>query len=345
MDTYDYPDFDSLSTNIFEWTWDGDYYYDEYLGIYRKEVLWGDLFTQDLHIIGEDYIFVILPYSTYRNFYIYDKAGNLVYEQYVTSDYILTQNYDPATGAVWLGYYDVPIGAVAIPSMSGVGYKVTSVPYSSTAIDIAYPAPYMDRDFPFPPLNVNLTASLIESAFDKVKGKNATDTSLSELDAALNSLAGSSSHAGDYTGILTGISGILNNIWSFLQGVLNSIAGVLQNIWSFLQDVLGSIAGVLQNIWSFLQDVFSPPSVPLDLSPLEGIVVEDKFPFSLPWDLVNSINCLVASPQVPRWEVPIKDEVIVIDFSQFEPLAKIVRFFVTITFVVSLIILTRRLLP
>lgn len=80
----------------------------------------------------------------------------------------------------------------------------------------------------------------------------------------------------------------------------------------------------------------------IDWSPLLKIDVTDKFPFSLPWDLKRIIEMLRAGREAPVWELPIKNEVIVIDFNNFEEIARIARSFNVIIFVVILIILTRR---
>jgi hypothetical protein len=228
--------------------------------------------------------------------------------------------------------------------------------YDSTAVAGNPINNYKDRSIVVPLVYSDREYAGVDDFLGDLSG---TDAESYPTDLPAGSLPDTGSSSIDYTGWLDGILGVLQDIWSFLNGILSGIYGYVQGIWDwlsgifdgvygiwdFLDSVLGNISSLLQSIWDFLQSLFAPPSVSLDLSPLEGIVIKDKFPFSLPWDLVNSVSCLVASPQVPRWEVPIKDEIIVIDFSQFEPLAKIVRFFVTITFVVSLIILTRRLLP
>ncbi len=114
-----------------------------------------------------------------------------------------------------------------------------------------------------------------------------------------------------------------------LSGILDAILSIPQKIIDLLRDLL-----------SFFFTV--PDDVSLDFSPLSDLSLTNKFPFSLPWDLKNSFNMLTAPPVPPRWEIPILTETLVIDFAQFENLALISRSFLSIIFVVVLIILTRR---
>lgn len=78
--------------------------------------------------------------------------------------------------------------------------------------------------------------------------------------------------------------------------------------------------------------------------------LDSKFPFCIPFDLVNCIKSLVATPEAPRWVFPIKverwniDEEIVLDFEMFENVAKVCRTLETFGFTFFLIIKTRDLI-
>lgn len=102
--------------------------------------------------------------------------------------------------------------------------------------------------------------------------------------------------------------------------------------------------GILGSILAFLQSLFTiPDNVSLDFSPLQNLGITDKFPFSLPWDLMNTVSVLMhPTPKPPRWEVPIVTETLIIDFAQFESLALIARSFLSLIFIVSLVMATRR---
>jgi len=100
--------------------------------------------------------------------------------------------------------------------------------------------------------------------------------------------------------------------------------------------ILGSILAFLMNLFKF------PEKIDIDLEPLQNLVLIDRFPFSLPWDLKNSFSLLVAPPVPPRFEIPFITENIVIDLAQFEVWAKISRTFSSILFVGGLILSTRK---
>ncbi len=85
-----------------------------------------------------------------------------------------------------------------------------------------------------------------------------------------------------------------------------------------------------------------PNKVELDFSPLQGLTLTDRFPFCLPWDLARAFEKLLASGEPPRWELPLLDEVIIIDFAKFDSFAKISRSFFSLIFVSSLVVVTRR---
>lgn len=85
-----------------------------------------------------------------------------------------------------------------------------------------------------------------------------------------------------------------------------------------------------------------PQKVELDFSPLQGLLVTDKFPFCLPWDLKRCVEKLISPGSPPRWEVEMVTEKFIIDFSQFETLAAISRSFFALIYVVALVVITRR---
>lgn len=90
------------------------------------------------------------------------------------------------------------------------------------------------------------------------------------------------------------------------------------------------------------------PSIP-GLS-LPEILFKEKFPFCLPWDVYNVFANLVAEPEAPVFEIPMKwefldiDYTLTIDFSMFDEIAKISRFFSSIGFVVFLILISRKVI-
>lgn len=134
------------------------------------------------------------------------------------------------------------------------------------------------------------------------------------------------------------------------QGLVSSIAETIlpelvpdiKEQTGLLEGIIGGIATILSKLENIFTDSGDP--IELDFNPLSGIVLKEKFPFSLPWDLTNSISLLVAAPTPPKFELPILGEVIDIDFTQFETWAQVSRVFTTLIFIVTLIILTKRFL-
>lgn len=81
-------------------------------------------------------------------------------------------------------------------------------------------------------------------------------------------------------------------------------------------------------------------------------MISNKFPFCLPFDLYRAVKLLVAEPVVPHWDVNLKipiseavgggnlDFSFSIDFSQFELIGRLCRWFSTILFTFSLVKVT-----
>ena len=91
----------------------------------------------------------------------------------------------------------------------------------------------------------------------------------------------------------------------------------------------------------------TPPKIPHTTIP--EILFKDKFPFCLPWDIYNLFVVFEDEAEAPRFEIPFKDEKLgidetyVIDFSQFDNIAAIIRFFIGAGFVLALIMISRKL--
>ncbi|MCP3314381.1 hypothetical protein QMM12_19185 [Clostridioides difficile] len=91
----------------------------------------------------------------------------------------------------------------------------------------------------------------------------------------------------------------------------------------------------------------SIPSVDINFSPLWESMqnIKNKFPFSLPWDIYSLFICFDVEPVAPKWELPILNNKVVLDFSNFDEWANIVKFFVYVSFFVSLIVISNKLKP
>jgi len=77
-----------------------------------------------------------------------------------------------------------------------------------------------------------------------------------------------------------------------------------------------------------------------------------KFPFCIPWDIVDLVTAVSAEKKAPKFTLPFKlnskqsskvriDEKVVIDFSKYENLAVICRWFFRLIFIAGLVVLTR----
>lgn len=78
---------------------------------------------------------------------------------------------------------------------------------------------------------------------------------------------------------------------------------------------------------------------------------KEKFPTSIPWDVALVVNAMTAEPEQLKFTLPIKvqsvgiDESIEVDLTseEWEKLAKTCRYLLSITFVLLLIHLTRKM--
>lgn len=80
--------------------------------------------------------------------------------------------------------------------------------------------------------------------------------------------------------------------------------------------------------------------------------LKELFPFCVPFDLIHALKILSADPETPYFEVPVKihsfgidvDYTFVLDFEQFNMIAKVLRTVETLGFIVLLIWVTRDLI-
>ena len=129
-----------------------------------------------------------------------------------------------------------------------------------------------------------------------------------------------------------------------IEGVTDGIertGNILENIKSGINNIGSWILGIPALIASLFT---LPTDVSIDFDGFSNITLFDKFPFSLPWDLQRVITSFQAEPEAPKWELPIFSETITVDFTQFTEWANIVKIFLSIIYMVGLIIITKRFL-
>lgn len=98
-------------------------------------------------------------------------------------------------------------------------------------------------------------------------------------------------------------------------------------------------------------DVPYVPTVPgSDDYEKKNISLKSIFPFCIPFDVYYLINKFVASPTAPKIEIPslsvgeFKTESYTLDFSKYEEYISILRVFVVVSFIISLLVITRALM-
>lgn len=157
--------------------------------------------------------------------------------------------------------------------------------------------------------------------------------------------------------ILGDILAAIRGLWDFLVSILNSILdailsipSILSNIWDWLVNTITSnivsikeaILSIPVAIGNIIESLFVPREMHIDFTPLRNLIIKEKFPFSLPFDIYNLLSFLSAEKEAPKWVFNIKDVELIIDFSEFEHLAIVTRNMLVIIYIIILIILTRR---
>lgn len=162
-----------------------------------------------------------------------------------------------------------------------------------------------------------------------------------------------------------------------LDSIKDAIVGGLQDVGEWIMDIPQNLAEFFTTLWEWLQRIWEAicalPGQIADAferfflgdgtgeGPGEGEAdppdgtpfladLTTLFPFCVPFDLIRLFQVLQAAPQAPYWEVPLDVPSIglhykfVIDMSEFETLAQIVRAGETIGFICGLILITRKLI-
>ncbi len=125
------------------------------------------------------------------------------------------------------------------------------------------------------------------------------------------------------------------------QAVNDALPSALDNALADALPITGTIAGD-----QVMEEVAQNPEG-------LGAVIVSKFPFSIPWDIARTVQLLAAPPVTPRFEFdflgPMADLVggfpgdttIVVDFSEYEIVGQVTRWFSTVMFVYWLAVLTK----
>lgn len=277
-----------------------------------------------------------------QTFYSSDLFGG---STYVGSDTI-SNTYNPSFSSDVLNPNFVPSDVnvdVAFPhSLGGLGENVRDL----TAEQIYQR--YLDSVN-----SVDVAHSIIDGKLEDAKTLSIDFVDTRAVDVALENVipaevsTGSSAEVMEKLGILedsySRINGRVQSLDDSLAGVNTRVNDLTDRVTS-IQDKSSSITNSLEKLKSIPTWLTESPNVSLNLDSFKNIKLYEKFPFSLPWDLKNSVKTFVKPGVAPKWETKIQNVPIVIDFSRFESLALISRSFLYIIFCVVLIILTRKFL-
>lgn len=144
----------------------------------------------------------------------------------------------------------------------------------------------------------------------------------------------------------TALSNYLTDLWNNSDQKFDEMVKLLEENNKYQQklvDSLNEIKALL--IADTVMDFFK------DRSQETAEKAKDKFPTSIPWDISLVLNSMSAEPKNPKFSLPIKiesfkiNETIDIDLStdEWEKLAKTCRYILSVTFILFLIHLSRKL--
>ena len=146
------------------------------------------------------------------------------------------------------------------------------------------------------------------------------------------------------------------------QQKLNELNGIIDSSGSLPMVFPGTEAdlGVLADNPALITDPAAAGEVlniyPADLPQINApsTLWTDKFPFCLPFDIYNLFATFAAEPEIPKFHLLVlpknsfgfnnEDIYFDIDFEPYDKLVKILRFFLSASFVVFLILITRKLI-
>lgn len=182
-----------------------------------------------------------------------------------------------------------------------------------------------------------------------IEKKKVTSMPLPTVDsnARTNAIpATAADNTGGNTGTNTGVtdtSGFWSTLWEWLKKIYDAIC----SIPSAIRAIPKAISDAL--------DLNVPDDISFDFTPLQ--VVTDKFPFCIPWDMINIFRGFKADRVAPKWEIKfpslswgsygtMQEGSFEIDLGkpEFAKVAAVLRYFLLVIFVYGLIIKTRPLI-
>jgi hypothetical protein len=196
------------------------------------------------------------------------------------------------------------------------------------------------------PINANIDTAVYNAVSNSTSTDGVTLKVSSDMDKMVNLTAESivaTNNVGD--NVLDIGADIVNGLNALGEFVVNGINAVTNTISS-------TVASIGEGVQSIVDSIAGAPTVAVNFAPLTiaGSTIATKFPFSIPFDLVNSVSALNVSGVAPHWQYTFPAGIyngtgsIDIDFAQFEDWAKVVRWGMLISFSVGLILITRQII-
>ena len=201
---------------------------------------------------------------------------------------------------------------------------------------------------------------------DITEGQETANSWLSKIYDLLKDIKASIIHGSDSASppgdnesdnpIISDIRDLLEDIKGKLSVLeFTSVISALSNVASAFSDLAGFITEPLKNVVDSLKEIVGEAIRGSDMvddviSAASGIVDAgmSKFPFSIPRDMFLLFNIMRAEPVAPHWKVPLvfmdAEYSIEIDFTEYESVAKVSRAFLTVSFLIGLLFITRRLM-
>lgn len=151
--------------------------------------------------------------------------------------------------------------------------------------------------------------------------------------------------------------GMVNDLDEAFKNVIGVLEGLGENVTdkekeqAISDGITKEIENVIENTQERVES--KNPSIPStpSLGALDSPGLDDKFPFCIPFDLIDLVSALDADPEAPKFTIPIIknekygwDYSIDVDWSDFDVVAKVCRSVEVFCFIGFLILKTRSLI-
>lgn len=150
------------------------------------------------------------------------------------------------------------------------------------------------------------------------------------------------------------LQGVTDGINVHVRDVVGTLGQINDQIRSQTQaqvtDVDATDATAAENTATNSDRTTTPPANPSMPDMKVPPAITRKFPFSIPWDLYNAVTVLASPGQAPSWQTHIQNSTIGLDYtmnidlSPFNALAAVMRWGLSLLFIIGLILVTTKLI-